>query len=352
MNPVHAMFRFARDSIRYNNYEFSLHALVPERCESVLTNGYSDCKGHSLLLMQLLRARGLEAHLCLVSLNHTGDLDQPSLHQFNHMIVHVPAQKGQPQYFLDATEKSYAFRRAPLALEGKNVLIVDGGNSRMATIPELDSAGEHKVQVFHNLKVEPSQIAVGSDSLVLTGKVASEFRAHMRGWNPNTKYENLLSWLAQSYPAFADERFRVINEDDPDLPLVMSFRYRAKFPYFNALKEFEHFPKLELSFLRFPRAAARKAPVYFPHEIQINSQWSYSIPQGYGWKSLNLDRELSEHYLHWLLSINQSSPENIGIRQSWRIDPFVATPEEYGKIQSDWEPILARSGLRLQISKR
>lgn len=351
-NPVQALFRFVRDSVRYNNYEFSLQALVPERCETVLTNGYSDCKGHSLLLMQMLKARNIEAHLCLVSLNHTGDLDQPSLHQFNHMIVHVPAQKGLPQYFLDPTEKSYAFRRSPLALEGKNVLIVDDENSRMATIPELDSSGEHRVQVFHNLKVDPAQTAVGSDSMVLTGKVASEFRAHMKAWNPNTKYENLLSWLAQSYPAFADERFRVLNENDPDAPLIMVFRYRAKFPFIAALQEFEHFPKLELSFLRFPRATSRRAPVYFPHEIQINSQWLYEIPKGYGWKSLNLDRELSEHYLHWLLSINQGSPESIVIKQNWRIDPFVATPEEYGKIQAEWDPILARSGLRLSISKR
>ncbi|MDB5104645.1 MAG: Tetratricopeptide 2 repeat protein [Fibrobacteres bacterium] len=352
VNPVMALYRFVRDSVRYNNYEFSLQALVPERCEAVLTNGYSDCKGHALLLMQMLKARNLEAHLCLVSLNHAGDIDQPSLHQFNHMIVHVPAQKGLPQYFLDPTEKSYAFRRAPLALEGKNVLIIDDENSRMATIPELDSAGEHRVQVFHNLKVDPNQTAIGSDSLVLSGKVASEFRAHMRAWNPNTKFENLLSWLAQSYPAFADERFRVLNENDPDLPLVMVFRYRAKFPFRTALQEFEHFPKLELSFLRFPRATSRKAPVYFPHEIQINSQWVYEIPEGYGWKSLNLDRELSEHYLHWLLSINQGTPESIVIKQNWRIDPFVATPEEYAKIQAEWDPILARSSLRLVISKR
>ncbi len=350
-NPIFSLFRFVRDSVRYNNYEFSLNALVPERCETVLTNGYSDCKGHAFLLMQMLKARNLEAHLTLVSLNHTGDLDQPSLHQFNHMIVHVPAQKGLPQYFLDPTEKTYAFRRSPLALEGKNVLILDDENSRMATIPELDSAGEHRVQVFHNLRVEPTQTASGSDSLVLTGKVASEFRAHMRAWNPNTKYENLLSWLAQSYPAFADEQFRVINEHDADAPLVMVFRYRAKFP-FHALQEFQHFPKLELSFLRFPRATSRKAPVYFPHEIQINSQWVYEIPKGYGWKSLNLDRELSEYYLHWLLSINQGTPETIMIKQNWRIDPFVADPEEYSKIQAEWNPILARSGLRLSISKR
>lgn len=351
MNPVRAMFRFVRDSVRYNNYEFSLHALIPDKAENVLANGYADCKGHALLLMELLQARGLDAHLCLASLNHAGDIDQPTLHQFNHMIVHVPAQKGLPQYFLDPTEKEHPFRRSPLALEGKNVLIVDEENSRMATIPELDSLDEHKVQVFHTLRVEQNQMASGQDSLVLTGKVASEFRGHMRAWNPATKYENLLSWLAQSYPAFSDERFRILNEEDPDAPLVMVFRYHRKFPFRGGGQEFEHYPKLELSFLRFPKASARQAPVYFPHEIQINSQWVYEIPSGFGWKSLTLDRELSENYLHWLFSINQGAPESIVIKQSWKIDPFVATPEEYAKIQSEWNPILAGSGLRLVISK-
>ena len=351
-NPVRSLYRFVRDSVRYNNYEFSLHALIPDKGEAVLTNGYSDCKGHALLLMQMLRSRNLEAHLCLASLNHAGDLDQPTLHQFNHMIVHVPAQKGMPQYFLDPTEKHHPFRRSPLALEGKNVLIVDEDNSRMATIPELDSANEHRVQVFHTLQVETSQAASGQDSLVLTGKVASEFRAHLRAWNPANKYENLLSWLAQSYPAFVDEKFRVLNENEPDAPLIMVFKYRRKFPFRSDLQEFEHYPKLELSFLRFPKATTRKSPIYFPHEIQINSEWVYRIPPGYGWKSLSLDRELSEHYLHWLFSINQSAPESIVIRQNWRIDPFVATAEEYAKIQSEWDPILAGSGLKLMISRR
>lgn len=352
ISPVISLFRYVRDSIRYNNYEFSLQALVPEKCEKVLTDGYGDCKGHALLLMQLLKARSIEAHLCLVSLNHAGDIDQPSLHQFNHMIVHVPAQKGQPQYYLDPTEKDFAFRRSPLALEGKNVLIIDNENSKMATIPELDSAGEHKVEVFHKLKVDAAQMALGEDSLVLSGKVAGEFRSHMRSWNKNTKYENLLSWLAQSYPSFGEERFRVLNEQDADAPLIMVFKYKRKFPFKMGDQEFEHFPKLELSFLHFPKAQSRKAPVYFPHEIQISSEWTYNMPDGYAWKSLNLDRELSEHYLHWLLSISQPAPESIHIKQSWRIDAFVAMPDEYSKIQSEWDPILANSGLKLVISKR
>jgi tetratricopeptide (TPR) repeat protein len=353
MHPVHAMYRYVRDSVRYNNYEFSRHALIPEKAETVLANGYTDCKGHALLLMQLLKARDIEARLCLVSQVHTGDLDQPSLHQFNHMIVHVPAQKGVPQHFLDPTEKHHPFRRSPLALEGKNVLVIDRGDlSRMATIPELDSANEHQVQIFHALRAGQDQVAEGSDSLILTGKVATEFRAHMRAWNPSTRYENLLSWLTQSYSNFYDERFRILGEEDPDLPLVLVLRYKRKFPFKSAMQEFQHYPSLELSFLRFPNAGQRQGPTYFPHAIQINSQWVYEMPPGYGWKSLTLDRELSENHLHWLFSISQSAPETIVIKQNWRVDPFVATAEEYGRFQSGWNPILSGSGLRLMISQR
>ena len=352
MNPVRALYRFVRDSVRYHNFEFSRHALIPDRSETVLTNGYSDCKGHALLLMQLLKARGIDARLCLASLDHTGDIDQPSLHQFNHMIVHVPPQRGMPQHFLDPTEKQHPFRRSPLAMEGKNVLVVDRENSRMATIPELDSADEHRVQVYHVLRAEPNQVAAGSDSLVMTGKAASEFRAHMRSWNPDARYENLLSWLTQSYPSFHEESFRILNENDPDLPLVMVFRYKRKFSFKAGLQEFQHYPNLELSFLRFPRAGQRKGPVYFPHPIHVNSQWIYEMPKGFAWKSLTLDRELSEGHLHWLFSISQDSPESILIKQNWRVDPFVATAEEYARLQTGWDPILNGSGLRLMVSRR
>ena len=59
----------------------------------------------------------------------------------------------------------------------------------------------------------------------------------------------------------------------------MVFRYKRKFAFKAALQEFQHYPNLELSFLRFPKAGQRKGPVYFPHSIHINSQWVYEMPR-------------------------------------------------------------------------
>ncbi len=352
-DPVKRFYRFVRDSIRYTNYEFNLHAMVPSSSETVLMRRLSDCKGHAVLLAQLLRTRGIDARLSLVHLTQTGFANQPSLHQFNHMIVHVPAGKDHGELYLDPTEKFQPFRASPLALEGKNVLLLEAGKSRMATIPELHQPGEHRVEIFHFLNVEANQSASGMDSVVMSGKIAAEFRAQLSKWKFNyQRSANILSWLAESYPHFTDEDFSILNEKDPDKPLVMLLKYRHKFHFQAHMEEFVHYPKLELSFLRYPKPEARQTPVYVPHEMEVRSQWIYRIPAGYAWKSLSLDREFSGGNLSWKLSIDQKAPEEIVIRQNWMVVPFVATPEEYVAIHKEWDGILGNAGLKLMIARR
>ncbi len=351
IDPVLALFQYVRDSIHYNNFEFNLNALIPEKPEAVLVKGFADCKGHALLLYQLLRARNIPAELCLISLSHIGDPAQPSLDQFNHMIVHIPSFSKNLDGYLDATEKMAAFRRSPLGLEGRNALIVDGNNSRLVTLPILDSIAEHRVEVYHSVQIDRFLMATQKDSIVLTGKIAAGFREQLVHWNNNTKNQKLLSWLAESYPNFSEEKFEILNGDKPDEPLILQFRCKRKFLMQSNNQAFEYFPNLELSFLRYPKSKNRKSPFYFPHAVQIHSQWIYRIPQGFQWKSLNLDREIKEQNLHWMLSIQQTQNEQIQIAQTWDIEPFIAEPDEYEKIQAAWDSILSRAGLKLMLSK-
>ncbi len=352
-DPVLTLYRFVRDSIRYTNYEFNLHAMVPTTPEAVLEKRISDCKGHAVLLAQMLITLGIEARLSLVHLTQTGFANQPSLHQFNHMIVHVPAREGREELFLDPTEKFQPFRSSPLALEGKNVLSLHPGRSALTTIPEVHKPGEHGVRIFHVLNVAPDQSASGVDSVVMTGKIAAEFRSQLSRWKFNyQRSANILSWLAESYPHFTDENFTILNEKDPDKPLIMLLKYRHKFLFQAHMEEFVHYPKLELSFLRYPKPQSRKAPIYIPHEVEINSQWIYRIPSGYAWRSLSLDREFSGRNLHWKLSINHAKPEEILILQNWQVSPFLASPDEYEAIRKEWDSILGSAELKLMLVRK
>jgi len=350
-DPVRSLFAFARDSVRYNNYEFSLQAQIPDPADHILQRQQADCKGHSLLLMQMLKSLGYSAYLFLVDLDHPGEPEHPDLNQFNHMIVYFPSQKGHAAAFLDATEKFMAYRRSPLNLEGRIGLIVDKENSRLATIPEIDSAQEHQALVFHHFDVRSKDAAMGTDSIILSGKLAAWFREHYHSWNPSTRKQTLISWMSEGYPPFMEKGFRITGAENPDTLLNLVFHYEARFPMQKGPREIEHFPKLELSFLRFPPPHLCRQPMYFANEVVIRSEWTYHLPDGYVWKSTDIDREVNANYLHWKFSIQQNVPESILIRQRWQVDPFVADPMEYGRYYTEWSPILARSVLRLAASK-
>ena len=350
-SPVQPLFRYVRDSIRYDNYEFTLEAGIPDSAPVVLAKGSADCKGHALLLTQMLRARGIEAHLSLVNLNHSGDVGQPNLNQFNHIIVQIPRMRGAGPYFLDPTEKFAAFRRYPLGLEGHNTLVLDPANPQLVSIPEIDSADEHSVRIFHRLDVDSDRTAAGRDSLILRGKAASEFRERLSTWSRVAKHQNLVSWLASGYSAFTEDSFRILDENNPDAPLTLILGYHRHFSHLDTAQPFDYFPKLELGFLRFPDAAQRKSPVYFPHEATVESNWTYHLPAGFGWKSLSLARQLDQEYLRWQFSIQQNEPQTISLRQQWQIEPFLADPPEYRQLRAEWDPVIKHCGLRLTISR-
>ncbi len=349
-DPVRTLFRFVRDEIRYNNFEFSLHALVPEPTDKVLLKGDSDCKGLSLLLVHLLRARGIKANLALVSLEHSGYIDQPTLHQFNHMIVHVTGPNGD--MFLDPTEKFQPFRQSPLALEGKLALVLESRSGRVSSIPEIHVPVEHGVRVHHTLVLNDSGMAMGLDSLILTGKAASEFRSRMHGWNSLNKAQTLVSWITDGYSQFQEEQFRIHNETDPDEPLIFSLRFRRKFPLQSQSQELVHLPRLERSFLRYPRAENRYAPVFIPHDFTVLSEWKYIAPANHLWNAIPIEREISQSGLRWKLMVDRNEPGELVLRQTWKLTAFMAPAEEYRKILRDWDSILAESGLRVGLVRR
>lgn len=351
LDPVKALFRYVRDSVRYDNYEFSLQAQIPVPADQILQKGQADCKGHALLLVQMLKSLGYAANLFLVDLDHPGEPEHPSLNQFNHMIVFVPAQRGQNAQYLDPTDKFMAYRRAPLNLEGRIGLIVDRDNSHLGTVPEVDTPQEHQALVYHRFDVGKDGLADGTDSVVLSGKLASWFREHYHNWNPATRQQTLMSWMSENYPPFIERGFRLNFVDDPDQPLSLVFRYETRFAVQKGERDIEHYPKLELSFLRFPQPQLCRQPVYFAHEVGIQSEWLYRLPKGFAWKTTDIDREVNANYLRWKFSIQQSVPEDIVVKQKWQVEPFVASPEEYGRSFTEWSPILARAGLRLTANR-
>jgi hypothetical protein len=106
-------------NIRYVALEFGQSAIIPHDAGSVLARRYGDCKDHSVLLMALLKAKGIESEIVLIDADDKYTLSTvPRISQFNHVIVYLPAF----DLYVDATPGVAPFGILPFGEYGKPVV--------------------------------------------------------------------------------------------------------------------------------------------------------------------------------------------------------------------------------------
>ena len=131
-HPPFALARFVQKEVTYKAIEFGRGARIPRAPSDVLRHRYGDCKDHALLLYQLLRNFGVEAQLALVRTGSPIRRELPSLDQFDHMVVYLPASGS----FVDTTNKSADLSRGVTpAIAGKDALGLDAKQPRLVLIP-------------------------------------------------------------------------------------------------------------------------------------------------------------------------------------------------------------------------
>jgi tetratricopeptide (TPR) repeat protein/transglutaminase-like putative cysteine protease len=129
--------------IRYTGIEFSQASVVPRRPAEVLERKYGDCKDKSTLVVALLRAAGIEAHVALLYSSTGADIqpDLPGMDVFNHAIVYVP---GKPELWLDPTDPDLRLHVMSPSNQGRRALIAKIGTTDFIMTPEL-GAEENRV---------------------------------------------------------------------------------------------------------------------------------------------------------------------------------------------------------------
>ena len=132
---------YVQHALTYQAIAFGRRAQIPNAAAKTIELKYGDCKDHSLLLQQLLAAVGIPSHLAIV--NSAGEItpELPSLDQFDHMVLYVPAAAiDEPDnavggLLIDATEKD-----ADPLLAGQYEGIVGRASALLAvlgaTVPE------------------------------------------------------------------------------------------------------------------------------------------------------------------------------------------------------------------------
>jgi transglutaminase-like putative cysteine protease len=131
LSPEEAAFRYVRDEIRYVAVEIGIGGLRPHPPKEVLLRRYGDCKDMAMLLVGLYQARGIPAHLTLISTRHHGvlDPDLPSLAFFDHAIVALPSEHGYR--FADPTDKEGHLGQLGREIDGQLGLVITASAAQL-----------------------------------------------------------------------------------------------------------------------------------------------------------------------------------------------------------------------------
>jgi tetratricopeptide (TPR) repeat protein len=138
MDQIQALYEYASRDVRYVGVELGRSDYEPHSPRETMQNKYGDCKDKAALLVSLLKAVGIRAHLAIVkpSLEGPVDPDLPSPAQFNHVIVYVP--RGVRDLWIDATEAFGDVSEYDYHLDDIDALVVGVDGKTFMHVPALD----------------------------------------------------------------------------------------------------------------------------------------------------------------------------------------------------------------------
>ena len=128
------IYEWVSRHIRYLAVEIGTGAIVPHDADTILANGYGDCKDHVALFSALLKAKGIASELVLINSGNSYTLpDTAIIGAFDHAIAWLP----EFGLYADTTAGVAPFGTLPFDEYGKPVLRVTTTGTALAKTPIL-----------------------------------------------------------------------------------------------------------------------------------------------------------------------------------------------------------------------
>lgn len=222
-----ALLGFVQKQINYQAIEFGVRAMIPNRASQTVSHRYGDCKDHSVLAHDLLKAAGIRSHLVLVATSSEVLPEFPSLDQFDHMILYLPDEDGGR--YIDCTAKQQGFSTpVPEALADSYALVLDPESYRLERIPPSPAAGS---AIRSERKVSSGSEAVDQldveETVSFSGGQSEWIRAQMIAIPEADRVSTLTRMLG------GDRHLQITslelqNLEQFDLPFVLKSSYQVR----------------------------------------------------------------------------------------------------------------------------
>jgi hypothetical protein len=200
---------YVRRRVRYVAVEVGIGGYRPSAPEVALARGWGDCKDKAILLGEMLQILGVESEPALVALAPDDRIDRtfPSPHQFNHVIVAVPAAQlgrtdGLPAaggfVFIDPTQEAGGLEWLAPGTQGQDALVVRAGGSLLVTTPI--AARQESRRVVASLLVAPDRTVTGALRVEVGGQVARAVAEALRPLAPAEAESRIRRYVASLWP--------------------------------------------------------------------------------------------------------------------------------------------------------
>lgn len=220
---VKAVYQTIQDRIRYVFAHVGRGGYEPHDTTDILKNGYGDCKDQTVLAVKLLRDLGIKADPALIVTRGRGipDMTIPGI-SFDHMIVHIPAQNGLQEIWMDTTGETSLYPGFSVGIEGQPALIVNGQSKQISVLPTQgpDKHFAHLELVFDKFD---GQNAQASFKLTFGGLYEQRLRSMWQYSRERDKYFREL--IGQIYNAAEVIELSTSNADNLWQPFVINGRF-------------------------------------------------------------------------------------------------------------------------------
>ena len=340
---LNLIFTYVKNRMNWNEIN-SCHT------EKGVVKAYKDQTGNvaeiNFILINMLRAAGIEANPVLVSTIQNGLPVYPTRTGFNYVIV--AADIDGKRILLDATHKLTSSNILPLnVLNWKGRLVKKDGSSQEI---ELDPASQSKEIYTLMVKVDPDGKMNGQARVQRTDYDAYSFREENNAKTEDSyleKFENKLGGLTISNYKIENQKSNL----DQSVIETFTFASDSRSDIING-KIFVN-PLLFFTQTKNPfNQENRVMPVYFGYKNLERFTFNVEIPQGYTVESMPKPVKISSEDKKMSFILNFSVSENkIQIISQKEINNSIFAAEDYGMIKEFFQKMIVSQNEKIVLKK-
>jgi tetratricopeptide (TPR) repeat protein len=191
--------------VRYTGVEFGQAALQPQPAAEVLQRHFGDCKDKAALLVAMLRAAGIEAHLALLDAGPGADVtpELAGMNRFDHAIAYVPhAAKNGADLWIDATAEFAEVGTLPPGDQNRLALIIAEGTTGLTATP-APTSDENLLVEERAVRMAEYGAARITETSLTRGPVDQEYRDEFGGAESRETRTSLETYAKNYYLAKA-----------------------------------------------------------------------------------------------------------------------------------------------------